>query len=119
MTKALDDIHGPANVGQNFDPAAIPDRVFAHNRIPKRHPVPPERPRFCMTHFKPRFGGAFFALRKARSTVARGGHNPSRFQEPEVLLLVGGVAELRATRWCAERSQRKAPRRGAGLRWME
>ncbi len=60
MTKALDDIHGPANVGQNFDPAAIPDRVFAHNRIPKRHPVPPERPRFCMTHFKPRFGGAFF-----------------------------------------------------------
>jgi hypothetical protein len=71
-----------------------------------------KRPFRSMTHFKPRFGGAFFALRKARSTVARGGHNPSRFQEPEVLLLVGGVAELRATRWCAERLSKKGPASG-------
>jgi hypothetical protein len=42
--------------------------------------------RFCMTHFKPRFGGAFFALRKARSTVARGAHNPRDFRNPRFCL---------------------------------
>jgi hypothetical protein len=43
------------------------------------------RPFRSMTKLEPRFGGAFFALRKARSTVARGAHNPRDFRNPRFL----------------------------------
>jgi hypothetical protein len=47
-----------------------------------------------MTKLEPRSGGVFFALRKARSTVARGGHNPSRFSSKSPTM----QREARATR---------------------
>jgi hypothetical protein len=48
--------------------------------------------RFCMTHFKPRFGGAFFALRKARCLPSIGTRNPA--MGPAIAVGWLGVSEI-------------------------
>jgi hypothetical protein len=72
------------------------------------------------TKLKASLRRGFFCTEKGALNSSLKSPQSLEIQDPEVLLLVGGVAELRATRWCAERSQRKAPRRGRGLGgWRE